>query len=189
MSMVTPPEVFSGATWPLTFTKAAVDQLELTSYLENLRPRDMRFAEIMLQDGMLTEADMNTLYGLTLQASGMEQVRDSLTAIVDDEAVCHELVLAGLTEYERTQATEPTVQLGFRPNTALQRKTILAIPYEELDSLESFFAATSLLVGAGNEKLITETAERIGILAADVTSQLRYMKESKDSAWFENWQA
>lgn len=184
--MITPPEVFTGAKWGLTLTEADVNELELASFLSNLEARDMSQAQGMHAVGALSDCDMNAAHTITAQKSVMEQIRDSLSAAVavDDKSICHDMVLTGLDCHIRTRLANRTIYQGFRPAKDLQRETILAVPYEKLDTWDSFFSAVELLVGAGTVKLFEQAASRIGIDVTDVERQLIFMKESTRSSWW-----
>jgi hypothetical protein len=194
--MVTPPEVFSGVSWPLEFTEADVDALERASYLDNLKPRHELIEKspgIRLMtgnDGPFSEEDLEALQHITVQCSPYEQVARSLEAITTiSEEACNEIVIAGLADYVKSLKISRSARFALRPNTQLQRDSILRVPFENLDTLESFFAAVSLLVTTGTNRLVEVTATDAGLSVPEVDRQLGLINDEQGMDWFNAWKS
>lgn len=195
--MVTPPEVFSGASWPLAFTESAMDSLERASYLGNLmspheaanRMRRLYGLPLVSEDNDDVAYSLEELAEHALSrassCSAYEQIDRSLKAAVNlGEEACKEIVLAGSEDYTIDRAISNTKRVIYRPNTALQRSVVLAMPYEELHSLETFFDGVVVLLNAGTKLLVEEVATEYDVPGEEVTKLLSLVRGRLGSDWF-----
>src|SRR5687768_16099509 len=134
--MVLPPEVFSGVSWPLAYPEADVRALERASFLDNLKPREELLEKssvrmFMGDDSPFTPDDIQALRHMTVRRTAPRQIAASLEAIAEEgEEACKEIVMSGLDLYVAERKTGMSAGFQFRPGLELQKKTVLAVPYE-----------------------------------------------------------